>query len=395
MARPGSLRYSRTPSGCRPSPVPAHGARATTQTAGGFAVSNDSMGNLEKLGILVIVILVVVVGVVAITPEQTLFPEPDLQDTALRDADLTGPIEPLPPLDPVTGGDATSAGAGGAGSIPAPIWPDPLPVPGPDSSGVATGTGTGTGTGTLGAATAGSGTSLNARPAPDSGTGAAPVVPAPVIEPAPVVTLRDYTVKSGDSFYRIAERELGDVSRAKEIQAANPSVDPRGLRIGQVLRLPTGGGAASTAGSTAGTASTGGGTTAAATGRTYVVKAGDTPMEISSALYGTVRHWKVLLERNGISDPSGLRVGAVLQVPDISSDAAPPARGTEVAPGPSRSAGGSGGSGTYDVRPGDTLMGIASSELGSAGRWREILELNGLDSPADLRAGSRIRLPAR
>ena len=40
-------------------------------------MANDSMGNLEKLGILVIVILVVVVGVVAITPSETLFqPEP-------------------------------------------------------------------------------------------------------------------------------------------------------------------------------------------------------------------------------------------------------------------------------------------------------------------------------
>src|SRR5574337_1429849 len=53
------------------------------------------MGNLEKLGILVIVILVVVVGVVAITPKEEV-------DKAVFDKDtMTAPPEPLetPPTD--------------------------------------------------------------------------------------------------------------------------------------------------------------------------------------------------------------------------------------------------------------------------------------------------------
>ena len=36
---------------------------------------------------------------------------------------------------------------------------------------------------------------------------------------------------------------------------------------------------------------------------------------------------------------------------------------------------------------------IAREQLGDASRWREILELNGLDDPTDLRADTTIRLP--
>ncbi len=52
---------------------------------------------------------------------------------------------------------------------------------------------------------------------------------------------RTYTVRSGDSFYRIAKSQLGDASRWKELYELNRSVvgsEPTALRVGQVLVLP-------------------------------------------------------------------------------------------------------------------------------------------------------------
>lgn len=62
--------------------------------------------------------------------------------------------------------------------------------------------------------------------------------PEPRPEPAPAV--KTYTVKSGDSLYRIAEKELGNGERFKEIFEANRdklrSADD--IRVGMVLKLP-------------------------------------------------------------------------------------------------------------------------------------------------------------
>ena len=47
------------------------------------------------------------------------------------------------------------------------------------------------------------------------------------------------------------------------------------------------------------------------------------------------------------------------------------------------------------VRPGETLVGIARSELGSARRVQEIVTLNGLADPDLIRAGQSLRLPPK
>ena len=47
----------------------------------------------------------------------------------------------------------------------------------------------------------------------------------------------------------------------------------------------------------------------------------------------------------------------------------------------------------YTVKPGDTLSKIATSKLGSAGKWRVIAELNGIVNPARIRPGQRLQLP--
>ncbi len=49
---------------------------------------------------------------------------------------------------------------------------------------------------------------------------------------------RDYRVREGDSFERIARTELGSAERWTEIAGANPDVGPERIRPGQRLRLP-------------------------------------------------------------------------------------------------------------------------------------------------------------
>jgi nucleoid-associated protein YgaU len=49
---------------------------------------------------------------------------------------------------------------------------------------------------------------------------------------------RAYTIAKGDNYWNIATRMLGDGQRWREIRELNPGVDPRKLRIGQVIIIP-------------------------------------------------------------------------------------------------------------------------------------------------------------
>lgn len=56
-------------------------------------------------------------------------------------------------------------------------------------------------------------------------------------EECPVGQVIDYTVKSGDTLYQLAQRYSTSVNR---ILAENPGIDPNNLRVGQVIRIPCG-----------------------------------------------------------------------------------------------------------------------------------------------------------
>ncbi len=47
-----------------------------------------------------------------------------------------------------------------------------------------------------------------------------------------------YTVREGESLWRIAERQLGNGARFQEIVQLNPKIDPNRLRVGQKLQMP-------------------------------------------------------------------------------------------------------------------------------------------------------------
>ena len=97
-------------------------------------------------------------------------------------------------------------------------------------------------------------------PAPASSTLAAPAQPTyvapaaaePVAAPAAAVTQAptaapaaansagssNYTVKKGDTLFRIAKERYGDGKKWQQIAAANPGVTPGTLKAGQTLVMP-------------------------------------------------------------------------------------------------------------------------------------------------------------
>lgn len=58
--------------------------------------------------------------------------------------------------------------------------------------------------------------------------------PLPPAEPQS----RTYTIRKGDTLWSIAQRVYGNGQKWKDISAANPSIDPKKLAIGQEITLP-------------------------------------------------------------------------------------------------------------------------------------------------------------
>ncbi len=69
---------------------------------------------------------------------------------------------------------------------------------------------------------------------------AAPVRPVAAAATAPTGGARTYTIKSGDSLYKIAREVYGDSSRWREILEANRTAlpDDRNLKVGTVIVIP-------------------------------------------------------------------------------------------------------------------------------------------------------------
>lgn len=130
--------------------------------------------------------------------------------------------------------------------------------------------------------------------------GAQPEVATP--QPAvPTAGMTEYTVQKGDTFSTIAPKFHVSV---KELQAANPAVDPTKLQIGKKLSIPAAT-ATTPASSGATVVDTASGTT------TYTVKSGDTLSKIATDFHTTV---KAIQTANGLTD-TRIKVGQKLKIP--------------------------------------------------------------------------------
>jgi nucleoid-associated protein YgaU len=79
-----------------------------------------------------------------------------------------------------------------------------------------------------------------AEPAAKPAAKPSPKPEAPQATAKPAAKPARWAVKPGDTLWEIAGAALGDGSRYREIAVLNRMADPSALRVGQVLRLPTG-----------------------------------------------------------------------------------------------------------------------------------------------------------
>jgi nucleoid-associated protein YgaU len=161
--------------------------------------------------------------------------------------------------------------------------------------------------------------------AADIGRGVASPPPPAVVEPAaaPVDSgvippeFRDYEVRAGDNFDRISQRVYGTTRHAMAIARSNPLLDPRKLRVGQLIRVPVDPG--NIQGKPVGVEPGGEAPAkpAAAPVIEYTVKSGDTLSSIAKSFYGSVRYVDFLYEsnRDRLRSPDDLKLGQVLRVP--------------------------------------------------------------------------------
>jgi nucleoid-associated protein YgaU len=127
--------------------------------------------------------------------------------------------------------------------------------------------------------------------------------------PATPLNANTYTIQSGDTFASIAIALYRDESKWVDIAQANPMVDPRKLRIGQVIRLPS---ETELREAIAPPAPPQG------AGTTYVVREGDTLSSIAQRFYNDRNLWEHIHRANRESigsDPNRIAAGDKLLIP--------------------------------------------------------------------------------
>jgi 5'-nucleotidase len=67
---------------------------------------------------------------------------------------------------------------------------------------------------------------------------AAPDPASPTINAAVAPSSNTYTIKHGDTLWKIAAAHYGDGKKWKQIADANPGISPSALRVGQTITLP-------------------------------------------------------------------------------------------------------------------------------------------------------------
>ncbi|MEM1167407.1 MAG: LysM peptidoglycan-binding domain-containing protein [Planctomycetota bacterium] len=132
--------------------------------------------------------------------------------------------------------------------------------------------------------------------------------------------------------------------------------------------------------------------------RRHYVRPGETLWSITELYYGdpTLHRSLARFNRDRMTPSGQIRRGATLLIPTrerlFGAHDTPPSQPVRTS-APARPV--DRGPARYVVKRGDTLSEIAAAQLGSAGRWREILDLNSdqLDEPEDLWVGMALRLP--
>jgi LysM repeat protein len=154
------------------------------------------------------------------------------------------------------------------------------------------------------------------------------------IDPNPQVNIstpKTHTVKSGDSYWTLAEKYLGHGKHHLLIKDANPGVNPSNLRLGAVLKIP----AKPTTTLRPTTGATTAGFTATSTdgSKRYTVAKGDTMGAIAQKFYGSVRYTYLIQKANPSVEPKRMRPGkTVLRIPPRPATSTRPTTSTTTSP---------------------------------------------------------------
>lgn len=176
-------------------------------------------------------------------------------------------------------------------------------------------------------------------------------------------TVGTYTVKAGDTLSAIASRYS---TSSSTLASLNSLSNPNLIYVGQVLKVSSN---ASTSSSTSSSANS-----TVTTAASYTVKAGDTLSAIA-AKYGTT--YQALASANSISNPNDIYVGQVIKVSATATAAS------------SQAASSTSSNGSYTVKSGDTLYGIA---LANGLNWQTLAKQNGISDPNVIFVGQKLSL---
>ncbi|HAU39117.1 MAG TPA: hypothetical protein DCX07_15560 [Phycisphaerales bacterium] len=171
----------------------------------------------------------------------------------------------------------------------------------------------------------------------DVGPGPAPTGGTPAAAP------NTYTVQEGDQgFWGIAQKVYGDGNKWPILAKANPDVDSRALRIGQVLKVPPLSGAPAPAPAAPAGRGESRSTGAIPLGgqRTYIVQKGDSGYwGIAQKVYGNGKYFELIAKANPGVDPHNLQIGQEIVVPPLPSESATPTTGRAAPRSPASPAG--------------------------------------------------------
>lgn len=176
-------------------------------------------------------------------------------------------------------------------------------------------------------------------------------------------TVGTYIVKAGDTLSAIASRYS---TSSSTLASLNSLSNPNLIYVGQVLKVSSNASISSSTNSSANSTVT--------TAASYTVKAGDTLSAIA-AKYGTT--YQALASTNSISNPNDIYVGQVIKVSATATAAS------------SQAASSTNSNGSYTVKSGDTLYGIA---LANGLNWQTLAKQNGISDPNVIFVGQKLSL---
>jgi nucleoid-associated protein YgaU len=136
---------------------------------------------------------------------------------------------------------------------------------------------------------------------------------------APLAPTRFYVVQEGDSFFTISKRLFGTVRYFPDLQKANPDINPRRLRKGMAIAVPTITGASPRkellVGEQAAKPKTP--TVFLAQDKIHVIQPGEVLEEISYKYYGKRQKWRHIVDANPGLNPRTIRPGMRIVIPAL------------------------------------------------------------------------------